>query len=155
MTAGFSPESANWAVRQPGWQAAIDTVIVALQRLGFVVGDVYVLAIPARQSGIQRSTPVSVLTLDGERFIVACDGGAAWVHDARAAGHGTLQRGRVDERVTLTEVPLAESVPVLRALPRRLPGSVPAFRRLHGIAASSEAFAGLAARCPVFRVERG
>ena len=156
MTAGFSPESVRWAAGSPSpWRAAIDAAIVGLQRIGFVVGEMHVLTVPGRQSGIPRSTQVSVLRLDDGRYVVACDGSAEWVLDARAAGRGTLQRGRVDERVTLSEVPVGERAPILRELPRRMPGSVPAFRRRHGVASDPEAFAGLAGRCPVFRVERG
>jgi hypothetical protein len=156
MTARYANKSAGWDV--PGgapWQGAVDWGITLLQRMGFVVGAMYVLAVPSRKSGVLRSTPVSLLTLEGERYIVACDEAADWVRDARAAGHGMLRRGRVDEHIALTEIPVTECIPVLRAFPRLVPGGVASFRRRHGIPADPDAFAGLAAVCPVFRVERG
>jgi hypothetical protein len=127
---------------------------ILLQRLGFVVGAMSVLVAPSRQSGILRSTLVPLLTVGGERYVVAERDGLEWVLNVRAAGRGILRRGRVDEEVSLMELPVAERAPILRELPRQAPGSVAAFQRWHGIAADPEAFAGLAACCPVFRVER-
>lgn len=136
-------------------QAARDRVIVALQRIGFVVGAMSVLTLPSRKSGILRSTPVSVLTMHDERYVVAIHGDLDWVQDARASGQGTLQRGRVDERVVLTEIPAHERAALLREIPSRLPALAPELRRTHGIDAEPESFARLAARCPVFGVGRG
>ena len=136
-------------------QAARDRVIVALQRIGFVVGTMYVLTLPSRQSGILRSTPVSILTIGDQRYVAAPRGDLDWVQDARACGRGTLQRGRVDEQVVLTEASAHERAAILREIPSRLPALAPEFRRVHGIDAEPESFARLAARCPVFRVGRG
>jgi hypothetical protein len=49
---------------------------------------------------------------------------AAWVQNVRAAGEGTLARGRSAERVALTELPVAEREPILRAFFRQVPGGV-------------------------------
>lgn len=136
-------------------QAVRDYAIVALQRIGFVVGAMYVLTLPSRKSGILRSTPVSILTMGDERFVAALHGDLEWVQDARACRRGTLQRGRVDERVVLTEIPAHERAPLLRQIPTRLPAVAPEFRQTYGNDADPESFARLAARCPVFRVERG
>jgi hypothetical protein len=136
-------------------QAVRDRMIVALQRVGFVVGAMYVLTLPSRKSGILRSTPVSILTIGDERFVAAPHDDLDWVQDARACGRGTLQRGRVDERVVLTEIPAHERAAILRRIPAMLPAQAPQFQRVHGIDTEPESFARLAARCPVFRVERG
>lgn len=138
----------------PPWLPAINRAIVALQRVGFVVGSMHVLAVPGRQSGVPRSTPVSVLTVDGQRYIVAGMNDADWVLNARAAGRGMLQRGRTDEQVSLIELPAAERAAILREFPRQTPQGVPFFTRLYGVTADPDDFAGLADRCPVFRVER-
>ncbi len=140
--------------QQPTMPRAKRQVVTLLQRMGFVVGGMHMLAVPARQSGILRSTPVSVLALDGQRYIVAADEDAEWVLDARARGRGMLRRGRVDEHVALIELPLAERMPILRALPRLMPGSARAIARRHGAFSDPDALAALAAHCPVFRVER-
>ena len=140
--------------RLPSWLQPMNRVVTALQRLGFVVGTMHVLTVPGRESGIPRSTPVSLLTVDGVRYIVAGLDDADWVLNARAVGRGLLHRGRVEEHITLMELPVAERAPILREFPRLVPAGVPFFTRLYGVTAGPEAFAGLAAMCPVFRVER-
>jgi hypothetical protein len=151
MTASFSELP---PARPPFWFRASDQVITLLQRVGFVVGTMHVLVLPGRQSGIPNSTPVTMLTINGQRYIAAALDDLEWVLNARAAGRGILRRGRVDEHVSLIELPIAERAAVLRELPRLAPGSVSLFRRLYGVPADAEAFAGLAPRCPVFVVRR-
>jgi deazaflavin-dependent oxidoreductase (nitroreductase family) len=138
----------------PSWLKGFNRVIIALQRLGFVVGSMHVLAVPGRHSGVLRSTPVSLLTVDDRRYIVAGLDNADWVLNARAAGRGILQRGRTEEHVSLVELPVEERAPILREVPRLNSRGVPFITRLYGVTADPDAFAGLAETCPVFRVER-
>jgi len=142
------------AGRLPSWLKGVNWVVMALQRLGFVVGTMHVLAVPGRRSGVYRSTPVSLMTDDGHRYIVAGLDDADWVLNARVAGRGMLHRGRTEEHVSLIELPVDQRVPILREFPRLVPQGVQFFTRLYGVAADPEAFAGLAPCCPVFRVER-
>ena len=140
--------------RLPSWLKGLNQVVIALQRLGFVVGTMHVFAVPGRRSGVIRSTPVSLLTVDGHRYIVAGLDDADWVLNARVAGLGMLRRGRTEEHVSLVELPVENRAPILREFPRLVPQVVPFFTRLYGVTADPEQFAGLAASCPVFRVER-
>src|SRR5215213_10216253 len=140
--------------RLPSWLKGLNRVITALQRLGFVVGSMYVLTVPGRRSGVSRSTPVSVLTVNDHRYIVAGLDDADWVLNARDAGRGMLHRGRTEEYVSLVELPVEDRAPILREFPRLIPQGVPFFTRLYGVSADPEEFAGLANTCPVFRVER-
>jgi hypothetical protein len=140
--------------RLPSWLKGFNRVIMALQRLGLVVGTMHVLSVPGRQSGVLQSTPVSLLTVDNHRYIVAGLDHADWVLNARAAGRGMLRRGRTEEHVSLIELPVQDRARILREFPRRIPQGVPFFTRLYGVTADPEAFAGLAETCPVFRVER-
>jgi hypothetical protein len=140
--------------RLPWWLKGFNRVVMALQRLGFVVGTMHVLTVPGRHSGVYRSTPVSLLTVDDHRYIVAGLDDADWVLNARVAGRGMLCRGRTEEHVSLVELPVADRAPILREFPRLIPQGVPFFTRLYGVTADSEQFAGLAVTCPVFRVER-
>ena len=140
--------------RLPSWLKGFNRVVMALQRLGFGVGTMHVLAVPGRRSGVYRSTPVSLLTVDGDRYIVAGLDDADWVLNARVAGHGMLRRGRTEEHVSLVELPIEDRARILREFPRLVPQGVPFFTRLYGVTADPEQFAGLAETCPVFRVER-
>ena len=140
--------------RLPSWLKGFNRVIMALQRLGLVVGSMHVLSVPGRRSGVFRSTPVSLLTVDDQRYIVAGLENADWVLNARAAGRGVLRRGRMEEHVSLVELPVEDRGPILREFPRQIPQGVPFFTQLYGVSADPEEFAGLANTCPVFRVER-
>jgi hypothetical protein len=141
----------------PRWLKPANRVVIALQRLGIAIGTMRVLSVPGRKSGALRSTPVSLLTVDGRRYIIGGLESAGWVKNARAAGWGILAHGRKKERVRLIELPVAERAPILRAFPREVPHGVQFFQRLYGLpkdpAALPDAFAALASRCPVFRID--
>src|ERR1035437_7780444 len=57
----------------------------------------------ARRAHSDRSAPVSLVILDGARYIVSGEG-MEWVKNARAAGWVTLERARRRERVVLTPI---------------------------------------------------
>jgi len=137
----------------PRWLKAANRVLITLQRLGLAIGTMRLLSVPDRKSGELRTTPVSPLTVEGRRYIVAGLERADWVKNARAAGWGILAHGRKQERVSLIELPVEERGPILREFPRRVPGGVQFFRQLYGVSNEPEEFAALASRCPVFRVE--
>jgi hypothetical protein len=72
----------------PRWLKFANPVIVALQRRGVVIGTMRLLAVPGRKSGQLRTTPVSPLMVEGERYIIAGLEEADWVKNARVAGWG-------------------------------------------------------------------
>jgi hypothetical protein len=141
----------------PRWLKTVNRLVVALQRRGVAIGTMRVLAVPGRVTGKLRATPVSPLEVGGKLYVVAGLESADWVKNAREAGWGMLSRGREQQRVAMVELPPAERVPVLREFPRLVPSGIPFFRRLYDLpsdpAALPEAFAALAPRCPVFRIE--
>lgn len=141
----------------PGWLKPANRVVILVQRLGLPLGTIHVLSVPGRKSGQMRTTPVSLLTVNGQRYIVGGMIEADWVKNTRAAGWGVLAYGRKKERVALTELPEAERVPILRAFPKLVPGGVSFFQRLYGLptdrAALPDAFAALAPRSTVFQLD--
>jgi len=138
----------------PGWLKLANPLVVALQRrFGFVIGTMRVLSVPGRKSGRMHATPVSPLTVGGQRYVVGGLDGADWVKNARASGWGVLARGRTEERVGIVELPVEERGPILRAFPQEVPHGVQFFRRMYGVSSDPEEFAALAPRCPVFRIE--
>lgn len=137
----------------PRWLKPANHVIVALQRVGLVIGTMRLISVPGRKSGELRTTPVSPLKVDGQRYIVAGFEQADWVKNVRAAGWGILAHGRREERVALIELPAEERAPILREFPHKVPHGVRFFQRLYGVSNDPEAFASLATRCPVFRLE--
>ena len=137
----------------PRWLGPASRVNMWLLRRGLRIGTQHVLSVPGRKSGLMRSTPVSLVSLGGARYIVSGEG-LAWVANARAAGWANLERARRTERVTLAELPPAERGPILRAFWHQVPQGRPFIARLFGLASNATAddFEAAAPRCPVFRV---
>lgn len=129
-------------------------IIGALTKLGLGVRGARLLAVPGRHSGELRTTPVNVLSLDGERYLVAPRGVTDWVRNARAAGSGELRVGRHRERVVLVELPDSAKPPVLRAYLRTWRSEVGKF--FDGVTddASDEQLLAIADGYPVFRLSR-
>src|SRR5437016_5308933 len=100
----------------PWWLKPANRIIIVLYRLGWAFGTWYVLSIPGRKTGKMRSTPVSMLKVDGQRYIVT-GLETNWVKNARAAGWGFLTRGGKKERAALVELPVEERAPILREFP--------------------------------------
>ncbi len=139
--------------KAPRWLKAANRPVVALQRLGLAFGPMYLVSIPRRKSGELRTTPVSPVTVDGERYVVAVFEKTDWVENARAAGWAILARRRKREQVTLTELPLEDRAVVLRQLPRKAPQAAQFFWQRYGVENDPKAFTALAPRCPVFHVD--
>ncbi len=143
-------------VRPPWWLKPANKLFIRLSRLGLSFGgeSPVVLTVPGRKSGAARSTPVTPLTLDGRRYVVAGFPGADWVANARAAKQATIARGRHVERVRMTELSTAEARPVLRAFPTEVPTGV-GFMKRAGLVTDGrpEEFEALAGRCAVFRLD--
>jgi len=130
-----------------------NTLMIALQRLGLPVGPIQMLTVPGRKSGQPRTTPVAPVLIDGTYYVTQAYPHADWVKNARAAGHGTLARGRSRQDVDLVELPEGERAAILGELPGQNPRGASAFVR-NGLveAPTREAFAAAAPRIPVFRV---
>jgi F420H(2)-dependent quinone reductase len=141
----------------PRWLKPMNRLIVALQRKGLALGTMRVLSVPGRKSGRLRTTPISPLVVGGRRYVVGGSAQADWVKNARAAGWGILARGHKEERVRLVELPVEERAPILREFPKEVPGGISFFRSMYELPkekeALPEAFAALAPRCAVFRLE--
>jgi deazaflavin-dependent oxidoreductase (nitroreductase family) len=138
----------------PWWFRLGNHAMRAMSRIGLTMGPVCVLTVPGRRTGKPRSTPVSPLTVNGGRYVVAALPDSDWARNARAAGHAQLAQGRRHERVTLTEVTdstLKEKV--MRAYPREVPRGAPMFAQF-GITSGPDpdAFAAAASRVAVFEI---
>lgn len=138
----------------PRWLKPMNKVLMTVQRLGIGMRELSVLTVVGRRSGTPRRTPVSVLHLDGQRYLLVGYPGADWGRNARAAGRGTLSTGRIEEPVRLVELDREAALPVLREWPLQLePGAT--MMRDAGVvsAVTPEAFEEIAGVCPVFRIE--
>ncbi len=139
----------------PSWLPAANRIVKALQRLGLPLGTIHVLTVPGRVSGAPRATPVSPLTVDGHRYVIAGLAESDWARNARHARHGQLARGRREHRVDLREVtdPELRRV-VMRAFPTQVPHGVFYFEQIGLVSGPDpDAFAAAADDVAVFRIE--
>src|ERR1700754_4165292 len=115
--------------KPPGWLKPVNKVMTAVQKLGIVPGPVRVLTVPGRKSGQPRTTPVTPYTFKDSIYVAAGYPRSDWVLNARAAGAGTLTRGRKSQRVALVELTAEQARPVLRALPAEVPRGIGFYKR--------------------------
>ena len=138
----------------PGWLKPMNKMLMAMQKLGIAAGPVRVLTVVGRTSGQPRSTPATPFTLDGKVYVAGGYPKADWVLNARAAGEGTVTRGRRAERVAFTELSADEVKPVFRAFPREVPAGVGFYKRAGLVGEGTpDEFEALAGRCAVFRLD--
>ena len=100
--------------RRSWWRRALNGLVRPLARLGLTGPRTYLLTVPGRTSGKLWSTPVSIVRLGDERWLVAPYGNRNWVRNTRAAGWVELRRGRYRERLEVEELDPEAAVPVLR-----------------------------------------
>ena len=133
------------------WLRRVVNVFVApAARLGLAGKRTHLLTVTGRKTGRKYSTPVQLVFLDGQRWLVSPYGERAWVKNARAAGSIELTRARRTERVRLEEVDAQTAAPVLREYLRKTPVTRSFFDARKN--APLEEFAAEAPRHPVFRI---
>ncbi|WP_329181253.1 nitroreductase family deazaflavin-dependent oxidoreductase [Streptomyces sp. NBC_01477] len=141
-------------VQKPGWFTVnvLNRTVAFLTRRGFSVWGSRVLAVRGRKSGEWRTTPVNVLTLDGERYLVAPRGHVQWTHNMRAAGGGRLHLGKRVEEFTAVEVADDDKTPILRGYLKRWKAEVGVFFGGVGPDSTAEELRAIAPKHPVFRI---
>jgi len=126
-------------------------VFGVLLTLGIGLAHNYLLEVRGRKTGRIYATAVDVLTLNGQRFLVAPRGRTQWVRNAEAGCGVRLRKGRHTEDVRLRRVPDEQKPEVLKAYLDRFKLSV---QRYFPIPAGSPVadFTSLVDRYPVFEL---
>jgi deazaflavin-dependent oxidoreductase (nitroreductase family) len=106
---------------------AINLVVGAMTSLGIGGQSTYLLSTKGKRTGQRRTTPVTLVTADGERWLVSPYGTVGWVHNVRAYPEVTIRRGRRAETLRAHEVSPAVAGPVLQAYLRRVRVTAPFF----------------------------
>jgi deazaflavin-dependent oxidoreductase (nitroreductase family) len=143
--------------QRPGWftTQVFNRIVAGLTRLGVSVLGSRVLEVRGRSSGQWRSTPVNLLSLHGERYLVAPRGTTQWVRNLRASGgEGRLLLGRGAEPYRATEVPDDDKPAILRAYLKRWKVEVGVFFQGVGPDSSEADLRRIAPDHPVFRIDR-
>ena len=140
----------------PRYLKPMNKFMMAVQKLGIPTGPAMVLTVPGRKTGKPRSTPMTPFEHDGGLYTVAGYPGSDWAANARAAGSGTLTRGRRSRPVRIVELTADQSRPVLRAFAVKVPVGV-GFAKRAGLVrdGAPDEFAALAGQLTVFRFDPG
>jgi deazaflavin-dependent oxidoreductase (nitroreductase family) len=101
---------ASWAERN-----VVNRAVRLGTRLGRDIDGVRELEVRGRRTGKPRRTPVKVLEVDRERYLVSLYGSSGWVHNLRSQPTARLRFGRDVEEVLATEVADDEKRPIARA----------------------------------------
>ena len=131
---------------------AINVVIGTLLKLGVPAPGKtsYLMTTKGRRSGVDRTTPVSLVEAGGEQWLVSPYGNVSWVHNLRADPAVRLSRGKIHQTRRAEEVDAATAAPILRQYVDEVRVTAPFFDAKVG--APVEEFAAEAARHPVFRL---
>jgi deazaflavin-dependent oxidoreductase (nitroreductase family) len=106
-----------------------------------------------RRTGEWRTTPVNLLTYEGNRYLVAPRGVTQWVRNLRAIGEGELRVGRRTEAFRATELPDEKKPPILRAYLKRWKAEVGVFFGGVDADSSEEDLRRISPDHPIFRIE--
>lgn len=110
------------------------------------------LEVRGRKTGAPRRTPVNLLTLEGERYLVSPRGHTQWVRNLRAQREGRLLLGRRAEQFTASEVADADKLALLRAYLERWKWESGKFFDGVGPDSPDDALRRIAPDHPIFRL---
>lgn len=143
-------------VKTPGrGNRYLNAGVMWLSRRGLDLQGARVLSVRGRSSGEWRQAPVNPLQLGPETYLVAPRGHVQWTRNMRAAGGGTLRRGRTTRAFTAVEVPDADKPRILRAYREQWNSQVEGYFRQADVSrdATDAEWLAKAGHFPVFRVE--
>jgi deazaflavin-dependent oxidoreductase (nitroreductase family) len=143
--------------RPPGWftQNIFNNVVAGLTRLGISVWGSRILEVKGRKTGQARRTPVNLLRIESQEYLVSPRGEGQWVRNVRADnGQLDLLVGWRREHYSAIEVPDEQKVPILRAYLKRWKAEVGVFFDGVGPDSSDEAISAIAPKHPVFALRK-
>ena len=130
-------------------------LVARLTHAGLSVMGSRVLETTGRKSGLPRRTPVNLLIVEGNAYLVSPRGETEWVRNVRAAsGSMSLILGRRKANYAATEVEGDERIPVLREYLRRWKFEVGVFFGGVGADSTDSELRAIADRHPVFVLRR-
>jgi len=129
---------------------AANSVMALVIRLGAGPKSSHLLTTTGRRSGETRTTPVTLVDRDGNRWLVAPYGDVGWVHNVHADNTVSLKRGGHTSKYRAIGVPPEIAGPVLQQYVREVPITASFFDASADDPASD--FVAEATRHPVFRL---
>lgn len=119
--------------------------------IGLGPQGMYLLQVRGRKSGKIYETPVSLVDVNGRRYLVAPRGRTQWVRNAEASGEISLKRGSKVQRFTLRPVAEPDRPEILKTYLDKYASAV---QRYFTVKAGSPslAFLPVVSRHPVFEL---
>ncbi len=147
-----TPSSPNF--KQPGWftRNVFNPAVNGLTKFGISIYGSRTLEVKGRKSGQWRTTPVNLLTFEGDRYLVAPRGHTQWVRNMRVSGGGRLRLGRKTEDFKATELSPDAAVPALRAYLKKWKWEVGVFFDGTGPDSTDAELLAIAPDHPVFKL---
>ncbi|WP_084699992.1 nitroreductase family deazaflavin-dependent oxidoreductase [Streptacidiphilus anmyonensis] len=150
------PEALRLVKPEGGFMVTLDRItnkmMTWLTYRGISILGSRILAVRGRKSGEWRTTPVNLLVIDGERYLVAPRGHTQWVRNMRAVGGGELRLGKKVEPFRATELADADKPAVLRAYMKKWAWEVGYFFGDVKADSPEEELQRIAPGFPVFRI---
>ena len=88
---------------------------IGVERFGLDIDHTWILEVPGRRTGVPRFTPVKVLEVEKEHYLVALHPDSDWPRNLRsAAGSARLRHRRRIVAVCALELPPEDRTPILR-----------------------------------------
>jgi len=120
-----SPRSEQAPARAPRFVALFNPIARRLLRGGLPMGPNALLTVRGRSTGLDRTTPVAVVSIGGRRWVLATFGDTNWARNLRAAGRAILTVNRQAEAVVANELSATEAeafyretlIPFVNAIP--------------------------------------
>lgn len=91
-------------------------IISFLLRLGLPLGPQALITVRGRKTGLPRTTPVALSSIDGGWLLVSVYGHVEWVKNLRRAGEALVTRRRRSVPMRSHELLVEEAAPILRDL---------------------------------------
>jgi deazaflavin-dependent oxidoreductase (nitroreductase family) len=141
--------------QEPGWftRNVFNKMVGGLTAMGISLMGSRVLEVKGRKSGEWRTTPVNLLEVDGQQYLVAPRGNTPWVRNMRVAGGGRLKLGRKTEDFKSTEILDDSRAAILRAYLKKWKWEVGVFFDGVGPDSTDEQLLAVAPDHPVFKID--
>jgi deazaflavin-dependent oxidoreductase (nitroreductase family) len=88
----------------PGFVGFLNPLAERMLGIGIPLGPNALITVRGRKSGLDRTTPVALVEIEGRRWVIGTFGETNWVRNLRAAGQATLTAGRRTENVRAIEL---------------------------------------------------
>ena len=128
----------------------INSMVRGRIRKGKAADNMYLLTSLGRKTGQERTTPITLAVVGGDRYVVSPYGLVGWVFNVRAAGLAELTRGDSTEEISLVELDAEAAAPILKHYVQQVSVVRPFFDV--DKEAPVEEFAAEAPRHPVFKI---